>query len=132
MIFDKMDIEKEDIIFIIVIFGLLLVWYLTLVIFNYPLISISILWIGMILMSIIYYMLYRKKKRNMRILKMRFLVSAIPIYPALGFYVYMLIVGKQVSGVFRLLPIFIIGTMLLLNASVIYLYSNQKFFTKNN
>jgi len=132
MILDKMEIKVEDIISVIVTFGLLLIWYLTLVFFEYPLISIAILWIGMILLSIIYFIVYRNKKRNMKILKMRFFASAIPIYPALGFYVYMLIIGKQVSGVFRLLPIGIIGTMLLLNAAVVYFYSRSKFIVKNN
>ncbi|OGS41063.1 MAG: hypothetical protein A3K77_08565 [Euryarchaeota archaeon RBG_13_31_8] len=126
-----MDIKKEDLATLAITLCLLLVWYLTLIIFNYPLMSISILWIGMIVLSITYFMFYRKKKRNMKLLKIRFFVSALPIYPALAFYVYMLIIGKEISGIFRLLPVGIIGTMLLLNASVIYFYSQPKFFIKN-
>jgi len=121
-----MDIKKEDTISVIITLCLLLIWYLTLILFNYPLISISILWAGMIVLSIMYFIVYRKKKRDMRILKTRFFVSALPIYPALAFYVYMLLNGKEVSGVFRLLPIGIIGTMLLLNASIVYFYSRKK------
>jgi hypothetical protein len=121
-----MDIKKEDTISVIITLCLILVWYLTLTLFNYPLISISILWTGMIVLSIIYYFVYRNKKRDMRILKIRFLVSALPIYPALAFYVYMLLNGKEVSGIFRFLPIGIIGTMLLLNASVVFFYSGRK------
>jgi len=120
-----MEIKKEDTISVIITLCLLLVWYLTLILFNYPLISISILWIGMIILSITYYVVYSKKKRDMRILKIRFLVSALPIYPALAFYIYMLINGKEVSGIFRLLPIGIIGTMLILNAGVVYFYSKK-------
>ena len=126
-----MDIKKEDLATLAITLCLLLVWYLTLIIFNYPLMSISILWIGMIVLSITYFMFYKKKKRNMKLLKIRFFVSALPIYPALAFYVYMLIIGKEISGIFRLLPVGIIGTMLLLNASVIYFYSQPKFFIKN-
>jgi hypothetical protein len=77
----------------------------------------------MIVFSIVYYIVYRKKKRDMRILKMRFFVSAVPIYSALVFY--MLLYGKEISGSFRLLPIGIIGTMLFLNASVLYFYSRR-------
>jgi hypothetical protein len=121
-----MDIKKEDTISVIITLCLLLVWYLTLTLFNYPLISISILWTGMIVLSIIYYLIYRMKKREMRVLKIRFLVSALPIYPALAFYVYMLLNEKEVSGIFRFLPIGIIGTMLLLNASVVFFYSGRK------
>ncbi len=120
-----MEIEKEDVISVIITLCLLLVWYLTLILFNHPLISISILWVGMIVLSIVYYIVYKKKKRNMRILKIRFLVSALPIYPALGFYVYMLLNGKQLSGIFRLLPTGIIGIMLLLNAVVVYFYTRK-------
>lgn len=126
-----MDIKKEDIITLILTLILLLVWYLTLILFNYPLISILILWTGMIVLSLAYFIIYRREKRNMKILKMRFFVSALPIYPALALYVYMLITGKELSGIFRLLPVGIIGTMLLLNASVIYFYSKPKFFIKN-
>jgi len=79
----------------------------------------------MIVFSIVYYIVYRKKKRDMRILKMRFFVSAVPIYSALVFYMYMLLYGKEISGGFRLLPIGIIGTMLFLNASVLYFYSRR-------
>jgi hypothetical protein len=61
----------------------------------------------------------------MRLFKIRFFVSAVPIYPTLVFYVYLLLNGKEVSGVFRLLPIGIIGTMLLLNAGVVYFFSRR-------
>jgi hypothetical protein len=122
---DKMDIQKEDIVSVIITLCLLLTWYLTLVSFNYPLISILILWVGMIVLSIVYYVVYRKKKRDMRILKTRFFVSVVPIYSALVFYVYLLLYGKEISGGFRLLPIGIIGTMLFLNASVVYFYSRR-------
>jgi len=118
-----MEIKKEDIVSVIITLCLLFVWYLTLNLFNYPLISLLTLWVGMIVLSITYYMVYKTKKRDMRLLKLRFLISAVPIYSALLFYVYILFNGKEVSGVFRLLPIGIILTMLFLNAGVVYFYS---------
>ena len=120
-----MDIEKEDAVSVIITLCLLITWFITLISFNYPLISLSILWVGMVVLSIIYYIVYRKKKRDMRILKIRFFVSVIPIYSALAFYVYILLYERDISGGFRLLPIGIIGTMLLLNASVVYYYSRR-------
>jgi hypothetical protein len=123
--FDTMDIQKEDMASVIVTLCLLFVWYITLVLFNYPLVSLFILWVGMIVLSIIYYIVYRKKKRDMKIFKIRFLVSAVPIYSAMGFYVYVLLYGKEVPHVFRFMPIGIIGTMLLLNAAVVYWYSRK-------
>ena len=120
-----MDVQKEDIASVIITLSLLFVWYITLVVFNYPLISLLLLWVGMIVLSVFYYFIYRKKKRDMKIFKIRFLVSAVPIYSALIFYVYVLLYGKELPADFRLMPIGIIGTMLLLNAGVIYWYSRR-------
>jgi LPXTG-motif cell wall-anchored protein len=121
-----MDIQRMDMASVIVTIFLLLIWYITLTVFNYPLMSILMLWIGMSILSILYFFIYRKKKRDMRILKMRFLVSVVPIYSALVFYVYVLLNRIEVPAGFRLLPIGIIGTMLLLNAGVVYYYSRNK------
>jgi len=121
-----MDVQKEDTASVIITLCLLLVWYLTLVLFNYPLVSLVILWVGMIVLSILYYIVYRKKKRDMRIFKIRFLVSSVPIYSSLAFYVYILLYGKGVPGIVRFMPIGIIGTMLLLNAGVVYWFSRSK------
>jgi hypothetical protein len=123
---DAMDIQREDIVSVIVTLCLLLVWYGTLIVFNYPLLSLLILWIGMIALSLIYYRVYRKKQRDMKVFKMRFVVSAVPIYAALAFYVYLLLSGRGASGGFRLLPIGIIGTMLILNAAVVYYYAQRQ------
>ena len=118
-----MDIQREDILSVFLTLGLLFIWFITLIVLNYPLLSISFLWTGMIVLSLVYVWYYRKKKRNMVVLKLRFFVSALPIYPALGIYVYLLLNGQEVTGIFRFLPIGIIGTMLILNASVVYVYS---------
>jgi hypothetical protein len=120
-----MDIQKEDVVSVIVTLCLLFAWYVTLISFNYPFVSLLILWVGMVVLTIVYYTVYRKKKRDMKILKMRFFVSAVPIYSALALYVYLLLYGKQLPSGFRLLPIGIIGTMLLLNAGVVYYYSRR-------
>lgn len=124
--FISMDIQKEDIVSVIVTLCLLFIWYITLVLFNYPLISLCILWAGMVVLSIVYYFVYKKKKRDMRIFKIRFLVSVVPIYSALIFYVYILLYAKGVLEIVRFMPIGIIGTMLLLNALVVYYYSQRK------
>lgn len=120
-----MEIHKDDTISVIITLLLLLVWYVTLTIFNYPLISIAILWTGMILLSIVYFYIYKKKKRDMKIFKTRFIVSALPIYPVLGAYVYFLIVGEGLPGQLRLIPLFVVFAMLILNASVVYYYSKK-------
>lgn len=69
-----MNIEKEDVISVIVTLLLLGVWFITLSIYNYPLISVLILWIGMIILSIAYFYVYKKKNKDNRIFKIRFLV----------------------------------------------------------
>lgn len=125
-ILQKMDIQKEDIASVIITLCLLFIWFITLIVFNYPLVSLCILWVGMIVLSLIYYLVYRKKKRDMRIFKIRFLVSVIPIYSALFCYVYVLVYGKGLPSILRFMPFGIIGTMLLLNAGVVYWFSQKK------
>ena len=120
-----MDIKIEDAVSVLITLLLLAVWYTTLIIFNYPLISVLILWIGMIILSIIYYYVYKKKKRDTKIFKIRFLVSAVPIYPVLIYYVYSLSIDKGLPRELRLLPFFVVFTMLILNASVVYIYDNK-------
>jgi hypothetical protein len=124
--FKNMDVQPEDTASVILTLCLLLIWYLTFVVFNYPLLSLLFLWAGMIILSLVYLLVYKKKKRNMHIFKIRFYVSAIPIYSALAFYVYILIYGQAVPGIVRYMPIGIIGTMLLLNAGVVYWFSKNK------
>jgi len=121
-----MKIQKEDIISVIVTIILLAVWFITLLIYNYPLISVLILWIGMIILSIVYFYIYKKKNRDMRIFKIRFLVSAVPIYPVLIYYVYSISIGDGLPGELRFIPFFIIFVMLILNASVVYYYDKKK------
>jgi len=120
-----MDIKIEDAVSVLITLLLLAVWYTTLIIFNYPLISVLILWIGMIILSIIYYYVYKKKKRDTKIFKIRFLVSAVPIYPVLIYYVYSLSVGEGLPKELKLLPFFVVFTMLILNASVVYIYDKK-------
>jgi hypothetical protein len=120
-----MDIRKEDYVSVLITLCLLATWYVTLITFNHPVVSLFILWVGMIVLTLLYYLVYKKKQRDMKILKTRFVVSAIPAYSALLFYVFILVNGTVISSGFRLLPIGIIGTMLLLNATVVYWYSRR-------
>ena len=121
-----MDIQKEDVISVIITLLLLGVWFLTLLIYNYPLISVLILWIVMIVLSVVYLYVYKKKKRNMKILKIRFMVSAVPIYPVLLYYVYSLSIGEGLQSELKLIPFFVVFAMLILNASVVYIFDKRK------
>lgn len=123
---DKMKIEKEDIVSVIITLILLATWYLTFVLFNYPLVSVAILWTGMILLSIVYFHIYKNKNRDMKIFKIRFLVSAIPIYPILAYYVYSLSIGEGLPSEMIFLPFFVVFTMLILNATVVYIFDKRK------
>ena len=111
---------------VIITLLLLLIWYLTLITFHLPIISILILWMGMILLSITYFFNYKKKKRDMTVFKYRFLISALPIYPTLAFYVYRLMNGKSMQDQFLYLPVLVIFTMLTLNAIVVYSFDKRK------
>ena len=126
-----MKIENEDKISVIITLFLLVIWYLTLQLFNYPIISVLILWVGMIVLSIVYFFIYKKKKRNMKIFKIRFLVSAVPIYPVLIYYVYSISVGEGLPSELRLLPFLIVFSMLSLNALVVYIF-HRKYYNYVN
>ena len=122
-ILGSMDIQNEDYISIIITLLLLAIWFFTLLIYNYPLLSVSILWIGMILLSIVYTYIYKKRNRDMKVLKIRFIVSAVPIYPILAYYVYSLSIGEGLPSELRLLPFFVVFAMLILNAIVVYIFA---------
>ena len=121
-----MDIEREDLASVMITLYLLLIWYLTLLLFDRPLISIFILWGGMITLSLVYYYVYRKKNRDMKIFKIRFIVSALPIYPILAFYVYSLIINNGLPIQLRFIPFFVIMSMLFLNAIVVHIFDKRK------
>ena len=119
-------IETDDIIFGISILILLGIWFVTLKIFNYPLLSIIFLWTAMSVLSLIYLYVYRKRKRNKKIMRIRFFVSAIPLYPVLIYYVYKLAIEKNLPTEQIYLPFFVIFSILILNAIVIYFYEIRK------
>ena len=122
---DQMDVAIEDYISIVITFGLLLIWYLTLVFLNMPVLSIMLLWAGMILLSIIYSLVYKRKKRNLKILRVRFFVSAIPIYPMLFYYAYHLVFGLRYPQQLQFTPVIVIFLMLFLNAVIVFYYRNK-------
>jgi hypothetical protein len=122
----KMNIQNEDIIFGSIILVLLLIWYLSLILFDYPLMSIIFLWTGMIIISLLYVRVYRKTKRDIKVLRKRFFASAIPIYPMLIYYIYKLIIEGNLPQEQKYLPFFIVMTMLFLNAVVLYFYEVRK------
>jgi hypothetical protein len=122
----KMNIQNEDIIFGSIILVLLLIWYLSLILFDYPLMSIIFLWTGMIIISLLYVRVYRRTKRDIKVLRKRFFASAIPIYPMLIYYIYKLVLEGNLPQEQKYLPFFIVMTMLFLNAVVLYFYEVRK------
>jgi len=120
-----MNIQKQDVISVIITLLLLAIWYGTLIMFNYPLISALILWIGMIVLSIIYYYFYKKAKRNTKVFKIRFIVSAIPIYPVLIYYIYSISIGEDLPKNLILIPFIVVFAMLILNALVVFYYNSK-------
>jgi hypothetical protein len=121
-----MKIEIEDTISGIMVLIFLVIWYLTLVFFDSPLMSLGFLWISMTLLSIIYVYIYKKRKRDVKVLRIRFFVTAIPLYPVLSYYVYKLVVEQNLPRGQLFLPLGIIFTVLILNALVIFQYEIKK------
>jgi Zn-dependent protease with chaperone function len=122
---DQMDVEIEDYISILITFCLLASWYLTLVFLKIPVVSITLLWSGMILLSIIYSIIYKRKKRNLKVLRVRFFVSAIPIYPMLFYYAYHIVFGLSYPQQLRFTPVIVIFLMLFLNAFIVFYYRDK-------
>jgi len=121
-----MKIEIEDIIFGTLALFSLAIWYFMLMFSNSPLQSIVFLWVSMILISILYIFVYRKKNRDKKILRFRFLASGIPIYPTMIYYVYKLVFNTGIPKDQKLLPLFVLLPALFLNGIILYFYDIRK------
>jgi hypothetical protein len=117
-----MKIEIEDIIFGSLAVISIAIWFFSLIIFDYPLISIIFLWLSMILISLLYIIVYKKKKRDIRILRIRFFVSGLPIYPMMIYYIYKLIFDDGLPKDQEFLPLFVLLPALFLNGIILYFY----------
>ena len=125
-LFKMMDAKREDYLSVAITLLLLILWFSTLVLFNIPLFSFLLLWIGMIIISFVYTYIYKKKGRDMKTLKIRFVVSAFPIYLIFIYYIYQLTSAQTIPQSLRLLPFFVVLSMLTLNALVVYIIQSKK------
>jgi hypothetical protein len=121
-----MKIENEDIVFGTLALISIAIWFFSLIFFDYPLISIIFLWISMIIISVLYIIVYRRRKRNLKILRIRFLISGVPIYPAMIYYIYKLVFHNGLSKEQQLLPLFVILPALFLNGIILLFYDIRK------
>ena len=121
-----MKIEIEDLVFGSLALISIAIWYFMLMFSNSPLLSIMFLWIAMILISIIYLIVYRKKKRDKKILRIRFLASGIPLYPTMIYYIYKIIFDNGLPEEQRLLPLFILLPALFINGIILLIYDIRK------
>ncbi|KYK32742.1 MAG: hypothetical protein AYK22_07035 [Thermoplasmatales archaeon SG8-52-3] len=121
-----MKIEIEDIVFGSLALISIVIWYFMLMISNSPLLSIMFLWVAMILISILYLIVYRKKKRDKKILRIRFLASGIPLYPTMIYYFYKLLFSDGLPKEQKLLPLFILLPALFINGIILLLFDIRK------
>ncbi len=121
-----MKIKTEDIVFGSLALISIGIWYLILKISNSPLISIIFLWGSMILISILYIYFYNNKKRDKKILRIRFLVSGIPIYPTMIYYIYKIIFENGIPKDQKFLPLFVLIPALFLNGIILFFYDIRK------
>lgn len=121
-----MKIEIEDIVFGSLALISLAIWYFMLILTNLPLLSIIFLWSAMILISLLYIFIYRKKKRNKKILRIRFLVSGLPIYPTMIYYIYKIVFDNGIPKDQKFLPLFVLLPALFLNGIILYFYEIRK------
>ena len=121
-----MKIEIEDIVFGSLALISLTVWYFLLTLSNSPLLSIIFLWVSMIIISILYITIYRKKKRDKKILRIRLLASGIPLYPTMIYYIYKIVFDNGLPKDQRLLPLFILLPALFINGIILLFWDIRK------
>lgn len=121
-----MKIEIEDVIFGSLALISLAAWYFILILTNMPLMSIIFLWSSMILISVLYIIVYRKKNRDKKILRIRFLVSGIPIYPTMIYYIYKIVFNDGIPKDQKFLPLYVLLPALFLNGIILYFYEMRK------
>ncbi len=123
-----MDIKIEDIvgsILLIIIFVLYIVFSVK---YDSVVPGLAILWIGITLLLIGHSYLYKKKKRNMKLLKFRFSFLGIPSYIGIIFLSYQQIFDIDLSKNVNLL--ISVGTLLYLILIVIVelILKRKKYF----
>jgi len=121
-----MKIEIEDVIFGSLALISLAVWYYLLILTNMPLMSIIFLWSSMILISVLYIIVYRRKNRDKKILRIRFLLSGIPIYPTMIYYIYKIVFESGIPKDQKFLPLYVLLPALFLNGIILYFFEMRK------
>ena len=121
-----MKIESEDIIFGSFALLSLAIWYLLLTLTNKPLMSIIFLWVAMIAISLLYIVVYRRRGRDKKILRIRFLASGIPIYPTMIYYIYKIVFDNGIPKEQKFLPLFVLLPALFINGIILYFYEIRK------
>lgn len=121
-----MKIETEDMVFGSLALISLAIWYFMLTITNMPLMSIIFLWTSMILISVLYIIVYRRMKRDKKLLRLRFLASGIPIYPTMIYYIYKILFDNGLPKDQKFLPLFILLPALFLNGIILYFFEMRK------
>lgn len=121
-----MKIEIEDLVFGSLAFISLLIWFLIILISNLLLLAIIFLWISMILISLLYIYFYKKNNRNIKLLRVRYIISGIPIYPTMIYYIFSLIVNGELSKGQRFLPFFVLFPSLIINGIILYIWEIRR------
>ena len=121
-----MKIETEDIIFGSLALISLAIWFFMLKLTNLPLMSIIFLWTAMILISVLYIVVYRRRKRDKKILRIRFLASGIPIYPTMIYYIYKIVFDNGIPNDQKFLPLYVLLSALFLNGIILYFCEIRK------
>jgi hypothetical protein len=91
-----MDIEIEDFVFLILIFGIFGLSLYTSSVLGSVIPSLIFLWISLSLLIITHTYIYIKKKRDMKIEKIRYLFSIFPMYLILIY-----LTNQELSGHIR-------------------------------
>jgi hypothetical protein len=116
-----MDIKKEDVIFTFIALVIFALFFFFLINYDSILPGLLILWTGITLFIIVYTYIYKRKNRDMRILKIRFLFI-FPVYPVGLYYHYLINIGYDISIRESLLFYVFLLFLIILSSIVEYLY----------
>lgn len=119
----RMDIQWEDWVSVIGSLSIVATWFILLEVFDLAFIAVAFFWAGMSVLVFWYLHLYYKKKRDKRLIKMRFFISAIPNYIAFATYAYSVIMGIDLSQNYVLIPLWLYSIWFTVNAVILYVYA---------
>jgi len=126
-----MDIEVEDIVFLFSVLGLFALFLYVKSFLGYQVPGMAILWVGLTLLIISHTYVYIKKKRDMKIEKMRYIFSIVPMYLILIYLTYQEFSNYERSEFEKMLFFILILLILIVSGIAEFVLKKKKELKSN-